>query len=247
MSIMVQPPFPPCSIRSRYRGFTLVELMVVIMIVAALAVLSLYLTRNFKTKAYQTSALNSMRQVATANAGYSMENNGDINVLLQAGDIRGAGDVVSKSFWGRLIPHLFDGANDDTQAKLKTDLTLRLNALFGTDNCLKMDKTFQKGATIYKDDSGLPVPFAFNENVYKADEYFKTQNFQNPSQILYMTYGSEYFNEADGQTYVPIPTGGKARSNNIDWFSSKNAVFSFLDGHVEILTPGIPARRFQDP
>ena len=229
------------------KGFTLVELLVVIMIIAVLVILSMALIRNSQDKAYQVSALNSMRQVATANVGYATDNNGDINVLLDPGDTRGAGDVVGNSFWGRLIPYLFSGVDTTNPAGLKNEIKLRLDSLFGTPDSNNMTKTFQAGSKIFKDDSGLPVPFAFNIYVHKPNEYVKTQNFNDPSKILYMSYGYERFDEADGQSYSPIPKGTSPRSNNIDWFSNKTAPFMFLDGHIEVLSPPIPVRRFKDP
>jgi prepilin-type N-terminal cleavage/methylation domain-containing protein/prepilin-type processing-associated H-X9-DG protein len=228
-------------------GFTLVEVLVVIMIVVVMAVLTLAVTRNFKDKAYQSNALNTMRQVAAANTSYAMDNNGDINVLLEPADSRGQGQVVTNSFWGRLIPYLFaDVANDD-QIALKNEMKRRLDTLFSTPDSTEMLKTFQKGTAIKMDSSGLPVPFAFNKHVHKTDEYLKTHSFDNAGQTLHMSYGFEYFEEADGAAYAPIPTGSQARTNNIDWFSNKTAAFVFLDGHVEILSPPIAERRFKDP
>lgn len=231
----------------RRHGFTLIEVLIVIMIIAAMAVLTIMVSRNFIEKAYQTSALNTMRQVATANTSYALDNNGDINVLLSAGDTRAQGDIVSNSFWGRLIPYLFADATTTDQVLLKNDLKLRLDALFGTPDSEEMAKTFQRGAEIKKDDSELPVPFAFNTHVHKLNEYLKTHSFRDPAQTLYMAYGFELFDETDGTTYAPIPKGSETRSNNIDWFSNKTAAFTFLDGHVEILSPPVPERRFKDP
>jgi prepilin-type N-terminal cleavage/methylation domain-containing protein/prepilin-type processing-associated H-X9-DG protein len=231
----------------RRQGFTLIELLIVIMIIAVMALFTVFITSTLKDKAYQTSALNSMRQVASANVSYSMDNNGDINVLLGAGDSRGAAPIVSNSFWGRLIPYLFTGLEITEDATLKQGLKLRLDALFGTPDSTTMAKTFQKGAEIHKDQSDLPVPFAFNTNVYKPNEYVKTHSFNDPGQTLYMSYGFEYFDEVDGASYAPIPRSGQARSNNIDWFSNKTAAFLFLDGHVEVLSPPLPDRRFKDP
>lgn len=244
---MRQKPTIPASATFHRHGFTLIEILIVIMLVAVMAVLTIMVSRNFIEKAYQTSALNTMRQVATANASYSMDNNGDINVLLGDGDTRAGEPVVSNSFWGRLIPYLFADATTTDQVLLKNDLTLRLDALFGTPDCETMAKTFQRGAEIKKDGSELPVPFAFNTHVHKLNEYLKTHSFRDPAQTLYMAYGFELFNETHGATYAPIPKGSETRSNNIDWFSNKTAVFSFLDGHVEILSPPVPERRFKDP
>ncbi len=231
----------------RRHGFTLIELLVVMVIVASLATLTVVISRQFIDKAYQTSALNTMRQVATANASYSMDNNGDINVLLGEGDTRAGDPVVGNSFWGRLVPYLFSDLDTTDDAALKEGLKLGLDALFGTPDSTTMAKTFQKGADIKTDASELPVPFAFNTHVHKLNEYVKTHSFRDPAQTLYMSYGFELFDETDGATYAPIPRSGQARTNNIDWFSNKTAVFTFLDGHVEILAPPVPERRFKDP
>lgn len=229
-------------------GFTLIEVLIVIMIVVVMAVLTMSISRNFMDKAYMTGAINSMRQVASANASYAIDNNSDINVPLDAGDTR-YGNHAKNSFWGRLVPYLFSGIDidDADDAELKEQLKLRLDGLFGTPDSETMTKTFQKGAEINTDGADLPMPFAFNTNVYDSGQYVKTHAFRDPARTLYMAYGFELFDEADGATYAPIPKSGDARTNNIDWFSNKTAAFTFLDGHVEILSPPVPARRFKDP
>ena len=235
------------SILAAARGFTLVELLIVIAIIAALAVLTLAFVRSSQDKAYQVTAINSMRQVATANVSYATDNNGDINVLLEVSDPRGAGEVVTNSFWGRLMPYLFSGTTSSDQTGLKNEIKLRLDSLFGTPDSNFMTKTFQAGTKIHRDGADLPVPFAFNTHVYESGKYLKIHSFQDPSKILYMSYGFTFFDEADGKSYSPLPKGSTARTNEIDWFSNKTTPFMFLDGHIEILSPPIPDRRFKDP
>ena len=49
---------------NRNRGFTLVEVLVVITIIVVLAALVVVVTRNIKNKAFQANAMASLRQVA---------------------------------------------------------------------------------------------------------------------------------------------------------------------------------------
>lgn len=61
---------------SRSHGFTLVELLVVIAMIAVLVTVSITMTFRFRKSADRTSAMNAMRQIQTANISYAMENAG---------------------------------------------------------------------------------------------------------------------------------------------------------------------------
>ena len=225
-------------------GFTLVELLVVILIIAVLATLAIYASRNVKQKAYQVKALNSIRQVSAFNTAYSTENNGDINVLLDTTDPRTAGGYITKNYWGRLAPYIFPDVSLANNGTTGTQLKQRLNSLFSTPDSKLMTDTIQQGSGVYADGSGLPVPFAFSTYIYKWNNYLKVASFSDPSQTLYMTFGFYRFNEADGATYAPMPLKGTPRSNNIDYLPNRTGIFTFLDGHVESLSVPIPKRRF---
>jgi prepilin-type N-terminal cleavage/methylation domain-containing protein len=234
------------SIPVRRTGFTLVELLVVIAIIAVLATLVVTAAGKFRQKAREVSAINSIRQVASANMSYSMENFGDINVLLDANDPRQAGaNYVSLNYWGRLQPYLFGDITATTEGEIAAQIKLRLAGVMGTNDLSKMTGTFQQGAKIYTDRSGIAVPFAFNNSVYLYNKYIKTSQFTDPALVVYFTYGFYRFNGTQAQTYYPMPTGSSSRSGkNIDYFPSKRAAFTFLDGHIEILSPPLNDRHF---
>lgn len=231
-------PESPC----RKSGFTLIELLVVIVIIAVLATVAVVATGSVREKANQVKALNTIRQVAAANVAYSTENNGDINVLLYDGDARVAGGYITKSFWGRLAPFIFTGVNVANNSASSKEMKLAINALFSTTDSSTMAGNFQQTAKIYHDTSGLPVPFAFNGYVQGWDKYRKTSAFEAP-QTIYFAYGFSNFTESKGSAYTPLPDSGQARIPGIHYFKNKTAVFTFLDGHTEILSPPIPKRR----
>lgn len=106
-----------------------------------------------------------------------------------------------------------------------------------------MAGTFQQGTRIYHDGSGLPVPFAFNVNLAPWNQYMKTSRVSNSSQTAYMTFGWYRFSETDFASYYPRPTSGSRTNQRIDYFNDKTACVIFLDGHMEILPPPVPARR----
>lgn len=230
----------------RPRGFTLVEVMVTISIIAVLALVVLVMTRRIQASALQAKALNSMRQVSVGNTGYSMENNGDINVVLDPNGPRQTSGYIRKNFWGLLAPYLFTDvtlADNNVSGQM---LKQRMESLLSTTNSKFMTGTFQQGPQAYGDRSGLAVPFAFSLNVYQWGKYLKTSQYNDPGQVLYMSYGAYRFNAEDGEKYVPVPKTKAERLSNIDFFPNRTTPITFLDGHVEILSAPIPQYRFGD-
>jgi prepilin-type N-terminal cleavage/methylation domain-containing protein len=231
----------------RHHGFTLVEVLVVITIIVALAALVVVVTRNIKNKAFQANAMSSLRQVAAYNVAYANENNGDINTLRWVGDPKegGGGSWVKNSYWGRLQPYLFPDIAATSQPQLKTEINRHLDQLLLSTDADKMAGTVIRGTRIYHDGSGLPVPFAFNKNLHQWGQFMKTGNFGNQSLVLYATYGFGFFDEKDGEAYAPMPRDGSMPGTNIYYMDDRKALASFLDGHVEAVSPPIPDRNYK--
>lgn len=238
----IQPHVRPGKSGS-VRGFTLVEMLVVITITVVLAALVVVMTRKIKQKAYQVKALGPLNQTSMACMAYSMENNGDIMAVNFQGSPRMNGKWVTGSFWGSIAPNLFsdlDLKNDTTSAKA---LNRNVASFFGTqDN--KMKGTFQGEGVGGILDTCSFVPFAFNTNITDWKKYLKVSQYEDPSKTLYMTYGWASFTKADGNKYAPLPKTKPERTNKIDWFPSQTAAFVFLDGHVEILSPPVDERLY---
>lgn len=227
--------------------------MVVIAIIAVLSTIAFFSARSMMTKAKQASAMVSLRQVGAASVAYSSEHNGDIPTLLFEGDPRlvpasfpgGGGGWVRNTYWGRMQPYLFSGATTRNQTKLGTQLKQGLDQLFNSKDSNTMAGTFISGSRIYKDTSGLPVPIAFNRNLYQWNNFKKLNNFDDPGQMIYAVYGFGFFTEQHGQTYVPRPQAGAPVVNNIYYTDDRKALGVFLDGHMEMVSPPMSSRRFR--
>lgn len=236
----------PLEKRPGFRGFTLIEVMIAIAIIAVLALVVSVMARNSKKKALEASAMGPMRQVAMANVQFAVENQSKINTLKWVGDPQeGKGGFVKNSFWGRLAPYLFADVAENNQNKLKQELKLRLNTLFATQDASKMTGTWLQGSKIYHDGSGLPIPFSFNSQLYQYNDWVRMNKVVDPSQIMYVSYGFGTFNEEDGQEATPRPTDGSKPDNNIYYLDNGKAMVSFLDGRVEMISTPIPTRRFK--
>jgi prepilin-type N-terminal cleavage/methylation domain-containing protein len=242
-----QPHVSPSTRRSN-RGFTLVEMLVVITIIAALAGVIFVATRSFKNKAHKTNAMSILRQVAAFNLAYATENNGDINTLRWETDpLEGKPNWVKNSYWGRLQPYIFPNASG-TDSALQKSMKQGVDGLFSTNTAkspIEMKGTALSGARIYRDKSGLAVPFAFNVNLAPWNKFAKTSRFSDPSQLMYFTYGSGMFNADDGKAYVPMALAGQTVTNNIYYFDDKKTIAAFLDGHIESIEAPIPDRKFE--
>ena len=239
------------------KGFTLVELLVVISIIAALAALLFSLIGKMREKAYQVNALSSIRQVGVGCVAFSAENNGDINVLKWSSPVKdpAEGDIlnnntkfhVNNSFWGRLQPYLFADAPVTTtlgeQALLGKQIKLTLDRMFNTPDADFMSKTILNKASIAKDGSTLPVPLSFNNNLNAWGTFLKVSSFSDASRVIYATYGYGSFSETDGQAYVAIPLSPARKP--IYYLSDRKALMIFLDGHAEFVSAPMPARMFK--
>jgi prepilin-type N-terminal cleavage/methylation domain-containing protein len=239
--------------RNRQLGFTLVELMVVIAIVAVLALIVFGLSSKMIQKAKKVASVNGMRQVAVGTLSYATENNGSLSRVIFSGEntilfepIPGQGDRwVSNTFWGRLHPYLFSDISPVNQSELAAKIKERLAGMLSTKKLNIMQGTPFQDSRIYSDSSGISLPFAFNSSVSQWNKLTKSQSFDDAARIVYFSYGFSTFNESDAQVAVPPPIKNPSAESNIFWYPDKTAAFTFIDGHVEVLSPPLASERFK--
>jgi prepilin-type N-terminal cleavage/methylation domain-containing protein/prepilin-type processing-associated H-X9-DG protein len=229
------------------RGFTLVELLVVVTIIAILVALSVVAVGKVRERAQAANATTALRQVGMAQVSYASENNGSINTLHNPGEaLPDGGVLVTNTFWGRMLPYLFSGLDTDNQEDLQRQIKLGLNTLFNTSDVDKMTGTPFAGNPKFDDGSGLSVPLGFNQSFLPEQDQPapRASNFSDPSRTIYTSYGREFFNATHGETYRPMPVDGGPTASGIYYLSNRKAFICFLDGHVETLTPPISERLF---
>lgn len=230
----------------RRPGFTLLELLIVIVIIAALAALIMGMSRKMTEKAQRIASISSMRQVAAGTLAYTTENNGELNRLLTGEEtILHGGKKPSFGFWGRLTPYLFHGLTYNTEEELAASIKDRLPAYLNAKVLQTMQGTPLFGSKIGEDSSGITLPFAFNNNLFELNKLKRISSFDDPARIVYFSYGFEFFDQSDGEKAVSPPITSPATQSNIYWFHDGTAAFTFLDGHVEVLRPPLSAERFQ--
>ena len=235
----------------RRHGFTLVELLVTVTIIIVLAALVFAITGKIRTNARQANAVTALRQIGIANAAYYTENNGAINVIRDAGEwgkYEGNGmKYASNSFIGRMQPYLFAGIGTTDEKALAAEIKSSLSSLFNTSNLASMAGTLFSGVPVTTDGSGIPNPISVNSKLRpkwgKDNPPLRVSSFGDPSGILYLTYGRYYFDQVQASAYSPLPLPGDRR-RTIYYLPNRKAIFSFLDGHIEMLSPPVPERLF---
>jgi prepilin-type processing-associated H-X9-DG protein len=215
------------------RGFTLVEILVSTTIIIVLAALSFLAMKQVREKARLVNAMSSLRQVASFQVAYAIENQGDINT---SGGSE-VGPAGQKHFWGRFQPYFLPATEASGGPTQKMEIIRALNPLLNTTDADTMANTALSGPKIFHDSRGLPVPYSFNKNMYHAKELKKTSLFDDPSRVIYKVYGRFNFSEADGGAYVPRPMDGSIPVNRIFYLSDRKAMAAFLDGHAESISP----------
>lgn len=224
------------SVRPPDKGFSLVELLITILIIIVIAAISILSIRKVREKARVVNSVSSMRQVASFHLAYATENQGDINTS-------GGTDVGlpgQKHFWGRFQPYFLPSTEATQGPAQKEELIRSLNPLLNTTDADTMANTAIAGPKIFHDQRGMPVPFSFNKNIYNGAKLKKLTEFGDPSRMIYAVYGRFNFTEADGSAYVPRPMDGTAPTNRIFYTDDRKAIASFIDGHVEIVSPPFP-------
>ena len=130
----------PCT-RNREKGFTVIELLVVITIIAVLSTLAMKAVTTVSQRAEATQCASNLRQLAAANGSYAAEHGGQFVPAQEPSNLirwHGARDSVSQAFdpaKGPLAPYL------GLSGKVKLCPTFR--------NALTDKETFEQGSGGY--------------------------------------------------------------------------------------------------
>ena len=227
------------------KGFTLIEMLVVITILAILAAIFIPAINSARSKATTTQALSNVRQIGLANLNYARDNDGQI--------IGGSGslDIAALAAMG-LTGNTTTNANYYTQVVIPTLKNIR-DPRVPYNNSWSVSFPYTWG-----------INEIFNMKYGRASQGISSiwngpinprrmSEFSSPGNIIYCLSGSagditlahisnsSYLTPPTGTTKYPIfyLHGNKSPTNG--YYDSTPGVF--LDGHAELLKYPIPSTR----
>jgi prepilin-type N-terminal cleavage/methylation domain-containing protein/prepilin-type processing-associated H-X9-DG protein len=214
------------------RGFTLVELMVVIVIIAVLASLVFMGARRLKDKAAMVTAMNNMKQVVTGAQTFSSENNGAIMDTWQT-ESNG-----QKRQWSEHILVTMDSSLAKGQA-YKTeigDTFARKLGIFSDPAALnnaksKLDKNGHNSWRTfgYNNRLGSFNPKEPGQSPWKQGAKY-TRQVISPTKLIYYTQ-----NKSSGSRFEYFSQPGDAKNGKVDFdLHNGKSTVAFFDGHVEL-------------
>ncbi len=226
----------PAGARHPHRaGFTLVELLVVMVIIAVLAALLLPAFRNVQRKGRQTSSINNLRQWGVALVASLSDHNNTFPA-----DGQGSGSIYldqPEAWFNRLPPYL----------KEKTLLDRRFTPPKAGDKSIWINPavptTLNKQV---KGPSSFLFCYAMNYFLYKRDVYLAMPMIEYPSNTVFMTETNEINFSVSNPKYIRAYFGDGDPAKAPD----NVANFLFCDGHVASLTRkqfDIPSATENDP
>jgi len=231
---------PRSPLQAKARAFTLVEILVVVAIIGVLAALAFPVLQRVMRSGGEAKSVAAMKSLLQAHSAFSADNFGQIMTLKYPGDSTLAGQGwVAGTFWGRLQPYFSDSPRISNQTQLQQKIMADLKRLFGGDPDTMKGTAFE-GPKIYKDTSGLPVPFAFNRYLNKWNGWVTQLQIAKPASTIYVTYGFAMFDEQDAARYQELPQNGARPDNNIFYLPPNRTIAGFLDGHAESIAAPIP-------
>lgn len=225
--------------KKRLKGFTLVELLVSIAIIAALAVLSVMVLRSVRQKAWAATGSANLRQNAIAIQGFLA----DKGYYPEAWDFGGGNGGGS---WSWQIRDYLGYTNEENWP---ADPILHprhgrkgIDSLTG--NARRNLQHFSASAILLQD--------VDESNPNQTKTYVKASNVNNPSSVIMLgdaplkipleassgchsAWWSLRFAAIKGNPGEPVEESALLRS--VDFWINGKAHFLFADGHVETLSP----------
>ncbi len=239
-------PSSDSTSRSNHRGFTLVELLVVILIIAVLAAISMFTVGKFKRQANSVKAIQSMQQIGSAVLGLAAE---------QGGRLPGGGGypkpsanppILNDTSWDWFVLRFLEVSEQDAKPTTPPKINTAWENTFyhPNDNTKPITTanypTARRTFVMLGDLTAGTGSTEYGQNVSSIKDT-KTGAFGNPSRTALLgehpwrtdgrnRVGFRSASFMDINALVPDPQTGKDLNPGGKWN------FVFVDGHVETLT-----------
>jgi prepilin-type N-terminal cleavage/methylation domain-containing protein/prepilin-type processing-associated H-X9-DG protein len=215
----------PVRSQRQSSGFTLTELLVVILIIAVLAALSLTVFQRMRNTADKVSATRSLSQLQIANASFAGDNNGRY-VGFRIDDEDG-----NRIGWWYQVPEFlnyFRGEVDLVNGQPSKEIPLQM-----LDP--KVVRAKQKLYNSMAGSFGINVNGLPSTSVKDAERYYNTHNVSKPEQSMAfgsasdvsLRYGARF--KWDGKE-------GVTHDSRVAYRHGNKALFVYFDGHVAELS-----------
>ena len=218
-------------VRPRLPGFTLVELLVVIVIVAALASITIAVVTKATNSAYKTKAMSNMKQLSNLAQTFSADNN---NILM---DVRETSVNGQKRLWAEhLLVCMSPALEQSSNYEESRDALASSSGIFSDPKALKQAKgklptsshnswrTFGYNARIGSFISTTP-----GSNTLKIGAKTIAQVGSPEKLILFIQC------KLIDNAYPPVAQPGDVKNDRIDFnIHDGKSLVGFFDGHVGI-------------
>lgn len=225
---------PIRSTPSINRGFTLVELLVVIVIIAVLATLGFTGGRKMMDSAARTKSMNNLKQLAAAAQIFSSENNGALVHEVKT-TVNGQRRLWAEHLLVALSPDLATNSNYN---KTTGDSFARSIGIFGDSKAIKnatgkLPKTGHNSwrTYAYNNRIGVYEPDSPGSMGWGVGARFVHQ-VENPEKLILHTQKT-----LEGNRYSYLLQPEDAANGKVDFSLYRGAVMvGFQDGHVEMFS-----------
>ena len=220
--------------RSSRAGFTLVEVLVVVLIMAALASLAIAGWRRARAASYMMLSTDRIKGLGAANAIYATEHNGSYVPILSF-DGNGQAGVMwhfNADFLGPLIGDTeflngvtgYEGIGGMPEAVLDP-LAVRAKKRFSD----------RISASYGYNDENIPLPYVSGGRNQKAQQ--SVVRMSTPARMMNFITATDYLVRFDGRSsWLANPVEGKTDNGQIAYRHNNKAIAVFYDGHSELLS-----------
>lgn len=221
----------------RSKGFTLMEILVVIAIILVLAAIAMPVYSTVRQRTNKGVALNVMRQLASAAASYTAQNDGELPREDATGtdNWQAAADPENSKAWYNALPKLVGAKTVGEYANSPRDFYTKQNLLF------------LPGATYPADDKKLVQPLfaiAINTKLQRKNAegqkgLLKYAQITNPTKtVLFLEQGLPNESKTLGMgTQKKFDGSCKGSAKSFIGRYGGQGVLCFVDGHVELHHP----------